>query len=82
MDGELLLRALLAYKRDEPRLCAIVVPPSPEKEDRRRDSLERKTLVVERVKLVNRVKGLLLSPGVRGFELLKQDRRARVACYQ
>ena len=79
VDGELLLRALLAYKRGGPRVCAIVVPPSPEEEDRRRNSRERKTLVVERVKLVNRVKGLLFSQGVSGFEPLKRDRRARFA---
>src|SRR5229473_977546 len=36
LDGEALLRALLAYKRGEPRVCAMVVAPSPEEEDRRR----------------------------------------------
>ena len=35
LDGETLLRALLAYKRGEPRVCAMVVAPSPEEEDRR-----------------------------------------------
>jgi len=30
LDGETLLRALLAYKRGEPRVCAMVVAPSPE----------------------------------------------------
>ena len=35
IDGETLLRALLAYKRGEPRVCAMVVAPSPEEEDRR-----------------------------------------------
>src|ERR1700688_1483321 len=29
IDGEALLRALLAYKRGEPRVCAMVVAPSP-----------------------------------------------------
>src|SRR5262245_26966980 len=36
LDGETLLRALLAYKRGEPRVCAMVVAPSAEEEDRRR----------------------------------------------
>lgn len=36
LDGETLLRALLAYKRGEPRVCAMVVVPTPEEEDRRR----------------------------------------------
>ena len=45
IDGEALLRTLLAYKRGEPRICAMVRPPSPEDEDRRRLCRERKTLV-------------------------------------
>ena len=36
IDGEALLRTLLAYKRGEPRVCAMVKAPSPEEEDRRR----------------------------------------------
>ena len=36
IDGEALLRALLAYKRGEPRVCAMVKAPTPEEEDRRR----------------------------------------------
>jgi len=36
IDGEALVRALLAYKRGEPRVCAIVKAPTPEEEDRRR----------------------------------------------
>jgi transposase len=36
IDGEALLRALLAPKRGEPRVCAMVIVPSPEAEDRRR----------------------------------------------
>lgn len=78
LDGETLLRALLAYKRGEPRVCAMVVPPTPEEEDRRRNSRERRALIAERIKIVNRVKGLLFSQGVVGFEPLKQDRRTRL----
>jgi len=33
IDGETLLRTLLAWKRGEPRVCAMVVPPTPEEED-------------------------------------------------
>src|SRR5512144_1963485 len=36
IDGEALIRALLAYKRGEPRVCAMVKAPTPEEEDRRR----------------------------------------------
>src|SRR3954470_24416218 len=36
IDGEALVRALLAYKRGEPRVGAMVKAPPPEEEDRRR----------------------------------------------
>jgi len=45
LDGETLLRTLLAYKRGEPRICAMVQAPSREEEDRRRITRERKTLI-------------------------------------
>ena len=77
LDGERLLRELLAYKRGEPRVCSMVRAPSPEEEDRRRTSRERSTLIAERVKLVNRIKGLLFSQGITSFAPLKVDRRAR-----
>src|SRR6516165_7965113 len=35
IDGEALVRALLACKRGEPRVCSMVRPPAPEEEDRR-----------------------------------------------
>jgi transposase len=78
IDGETLLRTLMAYKRGEPRVCAMVRPPSPEEEDRRRLCRERKTLIVERVEHVNRVKGLLFAQGVFGYAPLRRDRRARL----
>jgi transposase len=77
LDGETLLRSLLAYKRGEPRVCAMVRPPRPDEEDRRRVSRERVALVAERVKLVNRIKGLLFSQGVSDFGPIKRDRRKR-----
>ena len=65
IDGEALLRALLAYKRGEPRVCSMVRPPTPEAEDERRICRERAELIGERVRHVNRIKGLLFSQGVR-----------------
>jgi transposase len=79
IDGEALVRALLAYKRGEPRVCAMVRVPTPEEEDRRRVGRERKTLITERVQHTNRIKGLLFSQGVFGYEPIRQDRRARLA---
>lgn len=78
IDGEALLRTLLAYKRGEPRVCSMVRPPSPEAEDRRRIWRERKTLTVERVQHVNRIKGLLMAQGISGYEPLRRNRRDRL----
>lgn len=78
IDGEALLRALLAYKRGEPRVCAMVVAPSPEEEDRRRLSRERQTLIGERVTHVNRIKGLLFAQGTSDYAPVRRDRRARL----
>src|SRR6058998_1687308 len=68
IDGEVLIRALLAYKRGEPRVCAMVRAPAPEEEDRRRICRERKTLIAEPVEHVNRIKGLLLAQGIRDYQ--------------
>ncbi len=77
IDGEALLRTLLAYKRGEPRVCAMVRVPTPEEEDRRRLCRERSTLTAERIEHVNRIKGLLFSQGV-VYEPLHSDRRKRL----
>ena len=74
IDGEALVRTLLAYKRGEPRVCAMVKAPTPEEEDQRRICRERKTLIAERVQHVNRIKGLLFAQGVGDYEPLRRDR--------
>ncbi|MET2832263.1 IS110 family transposase [Mesorhizobium shangrilense] len=78
IDGEALVRALLAFKRGEPRVCAMVRAPSPEEEDRRRVCRERKVLIAERVEHVNRIKGLLFAQGVSGYVPLRKDRRKQL----
>jgi len=78
VDGEALVRTLLAYKRGEPRVCAMVRAPTPDAEDRRRTSRERKTLTAERVQHVNRIKGLLFAQGIGDYEPLHRDRRTRL----
>src|SRR5436190_11276050 len=50
IDGEALVRALLAYKRGEPRVCAMVKAPTPEEEDRRRLCRERTVLIAQRAR--------------------------------
>lgn len=59
IDGELLLRTLMAYLRGEPRVVRIVRVPSVEAEDARRASRERDRLVTEQTAHTNRIKGLL-----------------------
>ena len=77
IDGEALVRALLAYKRGEPRVYAMVRAPTPHEEDRRRICRERKTLTAERVEHVNRIKGPLFAQGISDYEpLLAQKTRA------
>jgi transposase len=78
IDGEALVRTLLAYKRGEARVCAMVTVPSPADEDRRRICRERKVLVAERVEHGNRIKGLLFAQGVGDYEPLRRDRRERL----
>jgi transposase len=78
LDGETLLRALLAYKRGEPRVCAMVAAPSPEEEDRRRLGRERQTLIAERIEHVNRIKGLLFAQGISDYAPLRRHRRAQL----
>lgn len=76
LDSEALVRALLAFKRGEPRVCTMVKAPSPEEEDRRCTCRKRKVLIAERrVEHVNRIKGLLFAQGVSGYEPLRKNRR-------
>ena len=75
IDGETLLRTLAAFKRGEPRVCAMVVPPTPAEEDRRRMSRERQTLLKERIEHTNRIRGLLLTQGIRNYQPLQSGLR-------
>ena len=78
IDGEALLRALLAYKRGEPRVCSMVVAPTPEEEDRRRLCRERQVLIEERIDHVNRIRGLLFAQGIADYAPLRRNRRAQL----
>jgi transposase len=82
IDGEALLRALLAFIRGEPRVCAMVTVPSPEEEDRRRLCRERHTLLNERIVHTNRIKGLLFAQGISNYAPLRRDRRKRLEALQ
>jgi transposase len=64
IDGELLLRTLMAHLRGEPRVVRIVRVPSVEQEDARRASRERDRLVKEQTAHTNRIKALLRLVGM------------------
>jgi transposase len=78
IDGEMLLRTLMAWARGERRVCSMVRPPSPDEEDRRRLTRERGTLLNERTRPTNRIKGLLAGPGITDYDPLRKDRLARL----
>ncbi len=78
LDGESLIRALLAFKRGEPRVCSMLRVPDPDEEDRRRIVRERKVLMEERIRHSNRIKGLLFSQGITGYDPLRRDRREQL----
>jgi transposase len=59
IDGEQLLRTLMAHCRGEPRVVRIVQAPSPDQEDARRATRERDRLVKEQTAHTNRIKSLL-----------------------
>jgi transposase len=73
-----LLRTLMAWHRGEPQVCSMVRVPSPEEEDRRRRGRERERLVKERVQHLGRVKGLLMTQGVRDFQPARRGWRDRL----
>lgn len=82
IDGEMQLRTLMAFKRGEPRVCSMVVAPTPEEEDQRRLSRERRTLVKERTQHVNRIKGLLAAQGIQGYQPNRRDGRQSLEALQ
>ena len=78
IDGETLVRTLMAYLRGDPRVCSMARAPTPQEEDRRRLCRERKTLMAERGRHINRIKGLLFAQGVFDYEPLRKHRRERL----
>jgi transposase len=73
LDAAGLLRTLMALDRGESRVCRVVRVPNVAQEDARRRSRERTRLVVERGQHSNRIKGVLMTLGVRDFEPTRRD---------
>lgn len=73
IDGEVMLRTLMAYRRGEPRVVRVVQVPSAEQEDVRRGSRERQRLVTEQTAHTNRIKGLLKLIGLAAGNVRRRD---------
>jgi transposase len=73
IDGEQLLRTLMAHCRGEPRVVRIVHVPSAEQEDARRATRERDRLVKEQTEHTNRIKALLRLLGMAAGNLRRRD---------
>jgi transposase len=73
IDGEQMVRALMAYWRGEPRVLSEVRVPSCEEEDARRRSRERERLVKEHTAHVNRIKALLRTFGMAAGDPRRPD---------
>jgi transposase len=83
IDGGTLLRTPLAWRRGEPRVRAMAVPPGPEEEEDgraggRRIPRGRETLIQERVRHANRIEGPLRAQGVADLDPRRRDRRDRL----
>lgn len=78
LDLRGLLRVLMALARGESD-CRIVRVPTLAEEDARRPGREREGLVRERGKHTNRLTSLCALHGIRGYNPLRTDRRARLA---
>lgn len=79
LDVHALLRALTNYLRGDRDECRMVCVPSVAEEDARRPHREHQRLVGERVAHVNRIKGLLATHGISGYQPLRADRHERLA---
>ena len=65
LDVESLLRMLIRHDLGDPKIWSIVQVPSAEEEDRRQGHRELGSLRKERTRTICRIKGLLVSQGIR-----------------
>jgi transposase len=73
VDGEGLLRTLMALDRGETKVVSLVCVPSVAVEDERRLTRERERLVREHTQHRNRITALLFAQGVRDVQLARPD---------
>ena len=68
LDCHLMMRAFLGWLRCDAGHCRMVAVPTAEQEDARRVTRERKGLVREQTKLINRLKAMFACLGIRDFK--------------
>jgi transposase len=73
IDGEQMIRALLAWRRGEPRVMSVVRVPTADQEDARRRTRERERLIKEQTGHLNRIKALLRTVGLAAGEPGRRD---------
>jgi transposase len=79
LDTELLKRAFLGWLRGERGHCTMAAIPTAEEEDAKRPNREHESLVGERTRIVNRMRGALARLGVRGFRPTLRKASERLA---
>jgi transposase len=82
LDAAMLIRVFVGWLRGERGHCSMVAIPSLAEEDARRPSRERETLIGERARITNRIKGALTRFGIRGFNPLVRKADARLQALQ
>ena len=68
IDVLALMRGLIAYEGGDARVWRTVTLPTAEEEDRKRQHRERRVLIEEKGRHVNRIKGMLAQQGIYDFE--------------
>ncbi len=68
LDTKLLKRSFLGWLRGEPGHCNMAALPTLAEEDAKRPSRERRTLVNEQTRIINRMKAALARLGIRNFK--------------
>lgn len=72
-DAESLIRLLRALDHGEHRICSVVEVPTPEAEDAKRLVRSRRSLLLQRIRHTNRIRGLLNLQGVRHIDPSHRD---------
>jgi transposase len=73
-----MIRALMAFNRGEDQVLSAVRIPTVEQDDQRRLIRERQRLVKERTAHSNRIKGLLMTQGIVGFDPRNREAEQRL----